>query len=53
MHTGARGHLDGFPVQPSALLLRHEYYLEKRLNFPCDFRMNRNSRFYSASVQPV
>ena len=53
MHTGAGGHLDGFQVQTSTLALSPEDYLEKRLDFPCDLLMNGNSRFFSASVQPI
>src|ERR1019366_3476131 len=53
MQPGASGHFDGLQVQAGALPLGRKHYLEKRLDFPCDFLMNSRSRFFSASVQPA
>ena len=53
MHVGASSHFDGFQIQARTFALRGKYYLEERLDFPCDFLMNNSSRFFSTSVQPV
>jgi hypothetical protein len=53
VQAGASGHFDGLQVQAGVLPLCRKHYLEKRLDFPCDFLMNRSSRFFSASVQPA
>jgi hypothetical protein len=51
--AGASGHFDGFQVQAGVLPPCRKHYLEKRLDFPCDFLMNSSSRLFSASVQPA
>jgi len=53
VQASASRHLDCFQVPSAALPPRPQHYLEKRLDFPCDFLMNVSSRFFSASVQPV
>ena len=53
VQPSASGHFDGLQVQAGVLLLCRKHYLEKRLDFPCDFLMNSSSRFFSASVQPA
>ena len=53
MDAGAGSHFDRFQVQAVALALRRKDYLEKRLDFPCDFLMNGSNRFFLASVHPV
>ena len=53
MKARAGRHLDRLQVESMALPLGRKDYLEKRLDFPCDFLMNSSSRFFSASLQPV
>jgi hypothetical protein len=53
VQTVARGHLHGFEIQTLTFTLGRQHYLEEPLEFPCDFLTNRNSRFFSASVQPA
>jgi hypothetical protein len=53
VQTGAGSHLDCFQIEAMVFALRSQYYLEERLDFPCDFLMNSSSRFLSTSVQPV
>ena len=52
MQARAGSHLHSLQVQTAALALCGKDYLEECLDFPCDFLMNCNSRFFSASVQP-
>jgi hypothetical protein len=47
VHRVAHRHLDRFQVQRWAFPLCAKDYLEKRLDFPRDFLMNRSSRFFS------
>ena len=53
MQAGAQGHFQGFQVPPGFLSPAIKCYLEKRLNFACDFLMNSGSSFFSSSVQPA
>jgi len=53
MKAGAGGHLDRFQIESLTLALGREDYVEKRLDFPCDFLINSSSRFFPVSVQPV
>jgi len=46
MEAGAGGHLDSLQVETMTLSLGLKHYLEKRLDFPCDFLMNSSSRFF-------
>jgi hypothetical protein len=46
------GGFDCFQIR-SALSPTGENYLEKRLDFACDFVMNGKSRFFSSSVHPA
>ncbi len=52
VHRTAHRHFDRLQVQRRAFPLGAEDYLEKRLDFPRDFLMNRSSRFFSSSLQP-
>ena len=52
MQAGAQGHLQGFQVPPGFLSPAIECYLEKGMDFACNFSMNSGSKFLSSSVQP-